>query len=367
MIYKDLTIEQLVERLNSQAAAKIDLVTSSSKLRMQAGELVVDSDLLAKNVVPNEVQHHHIAEKLGIPWNYYSRCMTRNNDGGVLDANVNQWFAHDAKNYLVRLFDQPQDTVIGRALLSDRYKPIDNLPILFAVLQAVKESGLNLQIETADITEKNLYVRFIAPDIEVGGGSLIKGYRNPSTMNTGDGICSGFVMRNSEVGHGSFTLAPRMLVKVCANGMVMDQGMHERRHVGAKLDEGEYIWSRRTEDFNEKLIISQVQDWVTNFTSKEYLEKTVKELTAKGDKKLEHPIDTVVNVTRHHSMSERAQKDILNYFTKSGDMRAIGVSQAVTYYAHQQENPDLRNELEIKAVKMLDNITSFDYEDLKLF
>lgn len=365
MIYRNLTLEGLVEELKAQDAKKRDLVVPSRTLKMETAELLLNGNYLdGQNIVPNEVAHRQLAEKLGIPWNYYSKCRG-NNDGGLLDKNVNDWLARDSRSFLVRTFNEG-DYALGRAVLSDRFKPIDNLPILFSVLHAVKDSGLNLQVETADISEQKLYVRFIAPDIKTSGKELLKQYKNPGDMSAGDGIITGFVLKNSEVGKGMFSIAPRATVLVCRNGMVRDKNVFEVKHLGAKLDEGEYIWSNRTERFNQDLIKSQIQDWVTNFTTKEYLESWIAELEAAGTRELMHPVDTVTNVTKAFSMSEKAQNDVLNYFVKSGDLRAFGVTQALTYHAHQQPDPDFRDELEAKAVAVLDDIRRYDKASLNL-
>lgn len=50
-----------------------------------------------------------------------------------------------------------QDT---QSYLSDRYNVIDNFDVLFATLEAVKESGLNLKIEDngCDLSESKMYI-----------------------------------------------------------------------------------------------------------------------------------------------------------------------------------------------------------------
>ena len=56
---------------------------------------------------------------------------------------------------------------------------------------------------------------------------------------------------------------------------------------------------------------------------------------------------------------------ILNYFIKSGDTNAFGVTQALTYYAQHNASPEERYEIETESVLILDLIEEFDKVDIK--
>ena len=360
MIFNNLTIQELVHELKAQDQCKRDIVISANNLKMESAQLLISSPSYLdglNTIFPNIPAHRQISDKLNIPWKYYQRCMNNNaKHQNVLDSNINAWLSSDDRKFLIRTFDEG-DYALGRAFLSNSYKPIDNLDILFSVLDAIKTSNIEVNIQTADISETNLYVRFIIPNSEIAT-DLVRNYKNPKSGDTGDGIINGFILKNSETGHGKFSLSPRAYIKICGNGMISDKNVFSVTHLGAKLSEG--IWSEKTHRNNTRLIKSQITDWISYHADNHFFNNWISELEKYGNVPVEHPVDTVKNVTQHFNLNEKAQNNILDYFIKSTDYRAIGVTHAITYFAHQQEDPDLRNDLEMKSIKILPAIKNYD-------
>lgn len=52
---------------------------------------------------------------------------------------------------------------MARAFLSDRYSVIDNLDVLTATLDGVRQAGVDVSIDRCDLTDRRMYVRIIAP------------------------------------------------------------------------------------------------------------------------------------------------------------------------------------------------------------
>lgn len=286
-----------------------------------------------------------------------------------MDSNVSHWLSKQKNNYLLRTFiDRQEENGIARALLSDRFRTIDNYDILLATLQAINEckaeSGLDIQIDEggADISDKRLYLRFVCPSIEIQAPELLKSYRPGGKPNqAGDGIISGFVITNSEVGAGALSIAARAKILACSNGMIKNDEKFSQRHLGAKMEEFSSVdWSQQTKQKNLELIIAQIRDTIKYFVSEDFLGKHIAEVINKGQKEIVHPADCIKAVTSSLSISEEKGNDILNLFLKSGDMTAFGVAQSLTLYAHQQENPDLQYDLENQAVAIMDNIGEYD-------
>jgi len=378
------SLQELVTELQSENLQKRDMVIPAKCLTMENGKLKVfncgNSQELEKILSETgihstesadtsialecmETADQHIAEKLGIPNKYYQRM--REDSIELLDNNVAHWLDRSKNNYLLRTFvDKEQKQGFARALLSDRFKTIDNYDILLTVLEAVRESGLNIQIDadSCDLSEKRMYVRFICPEVEIQAPEILKNYRPDGKPNeAGTGIISGFVISNSEVGHGSFSISPRAVVLACRNGMVRPSDKFAQRHLGAKMDEYESInWSQETKQKNLELILNQVKDYIKRFTSEEYLGLMVRDTIEKGSKELQNPMDCIKAVTQSLEISEDKQNSILNFFIKSGDLTGFGVQQAITLYAGKTENPDEQYELEEVAANILDNITVYD-------
>jgi hypothetical protein len=277
---------------------------------------------------------------------------------------VSYWFKENNTKYLLRSFvDKEEQTGVARALLSDRFKIIDNYDVMLAVLDAVRESGMNLQVDDdgCDITEKRMYMRFICPEIEINAPELLKNYHLDSNLVTNHGVVSGFVISNSEVGLGTLSIAPRAKVLACKNGMIKTDERFARTHLGGKVEEYKQIeWSEETRQKNYELIIAQVKDAIKAYTNKDFLGNWVSDLILKGTKPLEHPLDCIKNVSSALKISEAKEKDILNFFIKSADFTGFGVTQSITLFAHTKADADEQYELEKAAVSVLDNMKQYD-------
>lgn len=382
---RQTTLAELVTELKDQNLQKNDFVVPANLLSMENGLLVVNNynnnDNLTKllnevgiksestenklilNCLP--VLHSHLSEKLDIPRKYYNK-ITALDDKTLIDANVSYWLKNMKGNVFLRTFiNKDKNEGYARALLSDRYNVIDNFDVLLATLEAVNASGLNLKMEDngCDLSENKMYLRFIAPDVEINAPDLLKNYKNPKGggSGVGDGIITGFVITNSEVGQGSFSISPRAVVLKCSNGMVFKDDAYGKIHLGGKMENYSQInWSEDTKRKNYELIMSQVKDAVKQFTSEEYLAKKISELDEYATVELKHPMDTVKNVTKHLNVSEEKERSILDFFMRGGDFTAMGVSQALTFYAHETKDADEAHDMEVVAIDILPKIKSMD-------
>ena len=383
----NLSLKEVVEELQKDNLRKNDMIVPSRLLSMVEGKLLVKSseenDVLNQLLIDtgitmedsafNLIQlgvlntcHSHLSSRLGIPKKYYD-MMLREDDLSLIDHNVTHWLHSAKKNYLLRSFiDKEEKEGVARGLLSDRYNVMDNYDVMLATLQAVKETGVNVQIESGDITDKKFYLRFTCPDIEVEAPELLRNYKVPNGNPSGNGIITGFVISNSETGFGTFSISPRATVLACSNGMIFKDDAFAKRHLGSKLEEYSTIdWSEQTRSKNFELVCSQVKDAIKTYASKDYLMGKIQDLSDKGSKQLSHPIDCVKNVTKHLTIAEDKEKSILDYFFKSGDSTGFGVTQALTYFAQHDATPEERFDLETKSVQILSEIDSFDVATVK--
>ena len=386
---KNLSLQEIVEALQTQTLLKQDFVVPSKYLRMDNNNLIVINeeklDSLSKllldtgiSVNENDIEkielavldccHTQIGQRLDIPKKYYDKMLGNTMAQHILDYNVTNWFRlRNENNFLLRTFiDKEQKTGIARAILSDRYNVLDNYDVMLATLDAIRESGINVQIESGDITDTKFYMRFVCPDIEMDAPDILKNYRVPDGSTGGNGIISGFVISNSETGNGKFSISPRAVVLACRNGMIFKNDAFQKTHLGSKMEEYTTIdWSEETRQKNYELVCSQVKDAIKYYASEEYLGAKIHELIEKGNKELNYPIETIKNVSKHLSISEEKESSILNYFIKSGDTNACGVTQALTYFAQHNASPEERYEIESESVRILDSIEEFDKAEVK--
>ena len=386
---KNLSLQEIVQALQTQTLLKQDFVVPSKYLRMDNNNLIVINeeklDSLSKLLLDTGIAvsewdvekielavldccHTQIGQRLDIPKKYYDKMLGNTMAQHILDYNVTNWFRlRNENNFLLRTFiDKEQKTGIARAILSDRYNVLDNYDVMLATLDAIRESGINVQIESGDITDTKFYMRFVCPDIEMDAPDILKNYRVPDGSTGGNGIISGFVISNSETGNGKFSISPRAVVLACRNGMIFKNDAFQKTHLGSKMEEYTTIdWSEETRQKNYELVCSQVKDAIKYYASEEYLGAKIHELIEKGNKELNHPIETIKNVSKHLSISEEKESSILNYFIKSGDTNAFGVTQALTYFAQHNASPEERYEIESESVMILDSIEEFDKAEVK--
>jgi hypothetical protein len=386
---KNLSLQEIVQQLQKQNLLKQDFVVPSKYLKMVGSNLIVINesklDSLTKllldtgiSIDENDLQkielavldccHSQIGSRLDIPKKYYDKMLIKEQYHHLLDYNVTSWFTEkNENNFLLRTFiDREEKTGIARAILSDRYNVLDNYDVMLYTLDAIRECGINVQIESGDITDTKFYMRFVCPDIEMEAPDILKNYRVPDGTQGGNGIISGFVISNSETGNGKFSISPRAVVLACRNGMIFKNDAFQKTHLGAKMEEFTTIdWSEETRQKNYELVCSQVKDAIKYYASEEYLGAKIHELVEKGNKELTYPIETIKNVSKHLSISEEKESSILNYFIKSGDTNAFGVTQALTYYAQHNASPEERYEIETESVLILDSIEEFDKAEIK--
>lgn len=389
-------LNDIVAMLRSQRVRSIDLVAPAKQIQTRDGNLVLATgpQLSADGVTqtfgtyrPNEVANEGLAEKLGIPRAYLRRCHTEHVT--LYDQNVNGWLERSDAKLLVRLLraDNACEACLGtgevpgyvpdaagvapvwdvcpecqgrngivRAVLSDRFRAIDNLDVLLAALNGVRAAGVERPEIEADLTERRMYVRVTAPEIRANALQLVKDYRDPITGRDGRNfplMWAGFVITNSETGDGKFSIIPRVVLQVCTNGQTITADALGKVHVGGRLDEGIVKWSDETLAKNLELITSQTKDAVSTFLTPEYVATKVRELTVKAGIEITDPVQVIEHVSKRLGFSDEQAKDILGAFIRGGSMTSGGVMHAVTATALHQENGDDAAEMEAKALDAL--------------
>lgn len=365
----------LVAILNGQAACRLDVVASPTSLRSRDANLVVkgaagriDEDgVTPADVVlaPTALAERHLGERLGIPPKYLQAMRAQFVDDpthpaaepfvNLYDDNVNAWLDTRRDSLLIRAFHDgnPDHPGMLRAVLSDRYAlGLDNLDVLVAALEGVANSGADVTVSGADLTERSMTVKIDAPSIAVAAPALVGNYRSPFTGNTGTDnpmVWAGVVLRNSETGGGAFSLTPRVVFQVCNNGMTMTRDATRQVHVGGRLDEGVVRWSADTERKALDLVKSKASDAMASFLSAEYVQRVVDDLTEAAGVTLDKPVESVERVAKTQGFTETERQRVLSHFIAGGDTSALGVAQAITAAAQDADDGDRAYELEACA------------------
>jgi hypothetical protein len=361
LIVRNTSLQDLDAVLQRQHADKLDVVVPARDMRMAGGLLEIDSigdpDITLDGVTlqtgqfaPTATCDGGIADKLGIPVRYLRRMR----DAGrlaLLDRNVNEWLADEpTKRYLVRnLRGAAGGPGIARALLSDGYKFVDNLDVLYSVLAGIRAAGARVRVTQCDLTETRMYVKISSPEVALHAPTLLRNYRSPFTGRTGADnplVFAGFVLSNSEVGHGSCSITPQITVEVCGNGMTITKDAMREIHLGGRLSDGVVNWSKDTQDAALDLVVKQARDAVTTFLQRSYLQAKVAEIEDEAGVRVDDVEATLEYVGRQLRFTTDEQKTILSHFFDGADRSAGGVLHAVTSTAQTIDGADRAYELE---------------------
>lgn len=346
----------LVGKLKEQQVAKKDIVVPAGYISYSGvdGLLTVGED----SMKVSDYAHQQIADKLEIPRSYYKKMQSGYPE--LLEQNVNMWLSRKEKTkYLLRTFNYADKDNICRALLSDRYNILDNMDVLVCALEAIKETGVHVEIVKAEVSDTNMYIHVVAPEIHVEATDLLDGYlQNRDSAITGRGIISGMVISNSEVGNGTFEISARAQILQCKNGMHDRNAKFRKVHLGGKLEEG-IQWSQNTKNKNYELIMSQVSDSVKVYLSKDYLGQLTDKLRKAKEVEVEHPAGMIERVSNELLIPETHRNSILNYYMKDGDLSGLGIIHAVTRTT-QHMGVDDQFEIESGIFNLIPKLKQFD-------
>lgn len=371
---RNATLADMVALLKRQHDAKLDVVVPARDLCMRGGDLHVEGigepTITLDGVTPRRGVFRPsltcdgaIAEKLGIP-SQYLRRMREEQQLGLLDHNVNTWLAEDpTKRYLIRtLRGEGELPGIARAMLSEKYKITDNLDVLMAVLEGIRRTGVHTQITRCDLTERRMYVKVRSPEIAAHAPRLLADYRSPfSGLRGADNplVFAGFVVSNSETGHGSFSLVPQITIQVCDNGMTFTRDAMREVHLGGRLAEGVIRWSGQTQDANLELVVNQARDAVSTFLDTAYVEAKIAQVETEAGIPVRDVEATLEFVGKQLRFTEEQQATILNHFIDGGDRSCGGVMHAITSTAQTLADADDAYDMERHGVRAMSLAASF--------
>lgn len=153
------SLQELAIELDRQAKVKKDYVATAGAMQMTA--VNENFDLVIGNTPfqLNENAHRQLGLQLKIPAPYYERMRAEN--PGLLMANVNGWFQQSPDTRrMVRTLDGT-----ARAILSDRYRRIDNYEVAQTVLPIISEmQGARMEMVSIPLEQ---YQEFLQMRLEL--------------------------------------------------------------------------------------------------------------------------------------------------------------------------------------------------------
>jgi hypothetical protein len=389
---RNIALDDLFARLQEQQARKVDIVVRATDLVAVGGQIVLTNQntvITPSGVTDPNGRYQpldtfliHLAGKLSIPLDYLRKLHSHRPD--IFDANVNGWLSGNAdnepdpRNFLFRGFTGDDDSGrVARGLQGDSYRIVDNLDVTAATLEGLRQAGVNA-VGAADISDKHMYLRLVAPAVKVWAEELLKGYRSPfdddgekrvggdnlpgilraatAVGRTGrDPILNpGIMVKNSELGFSSTAVTPYCNFLICGNGQSVTTDVVRAVHAGSRQDVGAVDWSKDTRNKELALMTAKVRDSVHTFMSESYWEKQVAKWTAKAGKPVNDPETTIGFVASGLGFTDDERATIFRHFLTGGQRTAGGVMNAITSTAQTIENADRAALFEGVAVQALD-------------
>jgi hypothetical protein len=313
-----------VQRLDS---LKRDFVVPQGKMAMGAD----DSTLLfgdgAFKMLP--IAHEQIRTRLGIPAAYYDRMPEI---PGLRANNVNAWLNREpTTKRLVRTRDGQ-----ARALLSDRYRVLDDLLILGAAMP-VLAANPDALVCAAILSDEALYLQIAFPKIT-------------GELKVGDVVQSGLTIKTSEVGRGKVDVLRWIRQLKCKNGYI-GESVFSKRHVGRRIGEDEEDYTIFGDDTIEAELKSfqlRLRDTIAAaFTQESFDAELAKFRGAAGDAfNFTQTEGVIKEVTKRYNFTDETMKAVLDRVVRDMDFTRMGVAAAITFEAHETDNPERAFDME---------------------
>jgi hypothetical protein len=167
-------------------------------------------------------------------------------------------------------------------------------------------------------------------------------------------LFAGFVITNSEVGDGAWSITPRIVAEICGNGLQITADVARAVHLGSKHEDGVVRYTADTLEKELALITARARDAVATLLSSQYLQAKVTDIERKAGVPVRHPEDTVRQVAKAAKFTDDIADAILAHFIRGGQLTAGGVMQAVTSVAQTLDDADTAHGLEAHALRVMD-------------
>lgn len=325
------SLSALAAELERQQSTKKDYVADTRRLKMEPvdkGKVILQG--VNGGMTLRQVAHQQLAGTLGIPKPYYDRMLAEAPD--LLSFNVNRWLEKQPAKKLIRTLDNEV-----RAILSDSYRPLDNLDLAEAVLP--KLIDLQANVVSGEVTENRFYLKCVTDRIS-------------GEVKVGDRLQAGVVISNSEVGQGSLRVEAMDYRLVCTNGMIRETAVR-KAHLGRgargqdAIEDAREYFRTQTRQADDRAFFLKVQDATAAMFDQARFNKRIEQYKTVSERSIDaDPVQVVEVVAKKYGFNDGERSSILQHLIRGGDMSQWGLANAVTRAAADVEFYDRATELE---------------------
>lgn len=332
------TVDALVSAVTTIERQKRDAVIDTRDLAYDEGGHMLVGDAGLHRL--DQYADGQIADRLGIPRKLWNRLGS--DYSGLKTTLVNGMWNQKPERRFVRMLEKPDERLV-RAYLSDRFRPIDNMLVLSALLPTMQEQG-EVKVVSKAMTPTRMYLQVVFPQIQMD-------------VQEGDPVCAGVTITNSEIGAGAVDIATTVWRLICKNGMV-GESILRRHHVGARID----LNSESTYDvFQEDTIRAEIEslrlrlrDVFAEAMKLAAFEDRVARLRSAADQKIEDPLAAAKNVTERFGLTEDVPGILLQNMAEEREYSRYGLANSLTWYAQRLDDRDRQYDLEKAGSTVID-------------
>lgn len=328
---KSTTLDEFMTALENVERNKEDYVVPAGKMYMKDPEAIDVTGIGTFDL--NDVAHGQLADRLEIPRKYYQKI---SGFEGLREQNVNTLLSNTQSKFTVRTLG---DT--ARAVLSDKYLPVDNYMVIKEVMPILKDLP-ETRIQAANLTDRKMYMQIIFP-------------HTTKEIVKGDAVQYGITLSNSEVGMGAVKVESTIWRLVCSNGMI-GKSIVNRRHVGRRINEDDNmdLFRRETIVADLKAFTMKLSDMIRYSLEEAQIEALIAPMREAAGMSIEQPEETVQKITKKYGLRDMEAKHVLRNMFAEQNISKYGIINGVTNAAHITENPDRQYELERIGSDILD-------------
>lgn len=338
------SLQDLAAELSRQTESRKDYIAPQGKVEavVVEGEVMLDG-INGQPFSITPYAHSQLADHLGIPKKYYDRM--KGEQPALLATNIGAWFQADPNNKrMIRALDGKV-----RAVLSPKYRPLDNYDLANAVLPVLIENKVDVM--SCELTETRMYIKGILPALsdELPDGMSYGAGHNNVGRDRGK-LVAAITISNSEVGDGTLRVEPSVFTTWCTNLAVMQQAAMKKYHVGRahEADASWEVFRDSTRKADDAAFWLKVSDVTMAAFREDLFRQAIDSIRVAGSRPITS--DDLPAVVAHAievlALPERTGAGVLKHLAAGGDLTQWGLSSAVTRIANDADDYELATQLE---------------------
>ena len=274
----------------------------------------------------------------------YGRHLHSTGQQDLLVHNVNRQLERDEGAAMVRTIETSDSIATARAIMSDKYKIVDDKEVFDVALPIIGEQGDHFRTLGGKRTDTKTYAKFISrePIAQIGKRSMF----------------AGFQMSNSEVGQGSASFRAFFFDSFCENGCTFGNiGVFQAKFV----HRGSALETKFGPVFGDKFKLAEmaaIRSAIADATRQALDPKChaqIAEIIERGhERQVTGDIPTVLDeIGRRVGLTEGEREQSLLHMD-GDEAHAYGVQAAITRLAQDADSYERRVELEEAGGKVLE-------------